>query len=214
MSAFPRLRIGLVSVSGLILIAIVTLAFTGAGSRVSGGFAPTKPGDPKQAMIAALGAAGPHPSLGAEARTFDRFVGKWACHYTFHLADGSVRTKEGEINFGWVLDGRAVQDIWTTYPTRPGEERKSGTSFRFFDAKSKQWRVIFIQPEYGVVLSVAGGMEGDRLVLRGTDTDANPIRWTFYDITDNSFNWRGETSHDGGKTFTVDEEHRMRRRNG
>ena len=211
MSVFPRLRIGLVS--GLIIIAIVTVAFTRARSPASGKFAAMRTHDPKQAMIAALGAAGPHPSLGAEARTFDRFVGTWDCHFTFHLADGSVRTKEGEINFGWVLDGRAVQDIWTTYPTKPGEERKSGTSFRFFAAKSKQWRVVFIQPEYGVVLSVAGGREGDRIVLRGTDTDANPIRWTFYDITDNSFNWRGETSHDGGKTFTVDEEHRMRRRN-
>jgi hypothetical protein len=48
-------------------------------------------------------------------------------------------------------------------------------------------------------------------VLRGIDTDGNQIRWTFFDMTDNSFSWHGEKSYDSGKTWALEEDHRMRR---
>src|SRR5439155_11817972 len=67
-------------------------------------------------MITALASTNANPSMGNEARTFDRFVGTWDCDFSFHLDDGSVRHKRGELLFGWLLDGRAVQDIWITYP--------------------------------------------------------------------------------------------------
>ena len=195
---------------GVAMIAAASVGFRQASLRSSDAGTPLT--DPRQAMIAALGANGPHPSLAGEARTFDRFVGTWDCDYTFHLADGRVTKKKGDIKFGWVLDGRAVQDIWTTYPTESGKERSSGTSFRFFDAKAGEWHVVFINPQYSYVVNVEGGQEGDRIVLRGADADGSPIRWTFFDMTDKSFSWHGEKSHDGGKTWALEEDHRMRRR--
>ena len=66
-------------------------------------------------MITALASTNPNASMGNEARTFDRFVGTWDCDFSFHLDDGSVRHKRAELLFGWILDGRAVQDIWITY---------------------------------------------------------------------------------------------------
>lgn len=174
--------------------------------------AATDHADARHAMIAALGANGPHPSLADEARTFDRLVGTWDCDFTFHLDDGTVRTKKGELQFGWILDGRAVQDIWTTYPAEPGKERSSGTSIRVFDTKAKLWRVVFIQPQFAYIVTVEGGLEGNNIVLRGTDADGAKIRWTFLDMTDTSFTWHGEKSRDGGKTWTLEEDHHMRRR--
>ena len=211
MNPFSRSRLGIPTLLGLVLITFLTAGFRQAAETARGIFSPITATDPRLAMVAALGARGPHPSLDGEARTFDRFVGTWDCDFTFHLPDGSVRKKKGELQFGWVLNGRAVQDIWTTYPTKPGEEKSSGTSFRFFDTKSKQWRVVFIQPQYSYVVAVAGALEGDRIVLRGIDTDGNQIRWTFFDITDNSFSWHGEKSYDSGKTWALEEDHRMRR---
>src|SRR5215510_15981499 len=86
--------------------------------------------DPRQAMVTTLSASGPHPSLGDEARIFDRFVGVWDCDYTFFAEDSSVRHASGELEFGWVLDGRAVQDIWITYPKEASKEREIGASVR------------------------------------------------------------------------------------
>ena len=170
--------------------------------------------DLRQAMIGVLSASSPHPSLGDEARVFDRFVGTWDCDYSFHLDDGSVRHKKGELLVGWVLDGRAVQDIFITYPAEGEKDRRMGTTIRFFDTTLKQWRIVFISPQFNYVVTVQGRSIGDRIVLRGVDTDGAPIRWSFNDIKSDSFVWRGEKSHDGGKTWKLEEEHRMKRRIG
>jgi len=170
--------------------------------------------DPRTAMIEALSATGPHPSLGREARVFDRFIGTWDCDYGFYRDDGTKRHVKGELEFGWILDGRAIQDIWISYPTEPGKERGIGTTVRFFDARLKTWRVIFVGPSYGALIEMKGGEEGDRIVLRGVDDEGSMLRWTFNDITANAFVWRGEKSRDRGKTWKLEEEHHMTRRMG
>ena len=166
----------------------------------------------RTAMIAALGAAHPNPSMGEEARTFDRLVGTWDCDFSFRSADGVFRHKRGELLLGWILDGRAVQDIWITYPADGEKERKIGTSVRFFDTKVKQWRVVFLNPQFNYLVTVQGGAVGDRIVLTGLDADGASIRWTFNDIQSDSFVWRGETSRDGGTTWLLEEQHHMKRR--
>ena len=167
--------------------------------------------DPRKAMITALAASGPHPSLGDEAKVFDRFVGTWDCDFTFYGEDGTTRHASGELLFGWVLDGRVLQDIWISYPKDTTQERNIGTSIRFFDSQAKVWRVFFVNPIYGSIM-VQGGAEGEAIVLRGVDLDGASIRWSFNDIKSGSFVWRGEKSRNGGKTWRLEEEHRMRRR--
>ncbi|HET9368580.1 MAG TPA: hypothetical protein VFO22_10945 [Candidatus Udaeobacter sp.] len=169
--------------------------------------------DPRQAMVMGLSASGPHPSLGNEAQVWDRFIGTWDCEYTFFLDDGSKRQSRGEIEFGWILDGRAVQDIWITYPNEAGKERGIGTTVRFFDGKSKMWRIVFVGPRYNALVTLQGSAEGDRIVLRGLDDEGAMLRWSFNDIKADSFVWRGEKSRDGGKTWKLEEEHHMKRRN-
>jgi hypothetical protein len=39
------------------------------------------------------------------------------------------------------------------------------------------------------------------------------LRWSFNDLKGDSFIWRGEKSGDGGKTWKLEEEHHMKRRN-
>jgi hypothetical protein len=170
--------------------------------------------DARRDMIKALAASTPHPSLGEEARVFDRLVGTWDCDYSFHLDDGSVRHSKGELLLGWILEGRAVQDIFVTYPKDGEKDRRIGTTLRFFDTALKQWRIVFVGPQFNYLVTVQGRSEGDRIVLRGVDTDGAPIRWSFNDIKPDSFVWRGEKSRDGGKTWKMEEEHHMKRRFG
>ena len=83
------------------------------------------PASPREDMISVLPARGPHPSLGHHADLFGRFVGTWDADYSFIAQDGSVRRSRGEVLFGWILDGYALQDIFLSYP-QPGstEPRK------------------------------------------------------------------------------------------
>lgn len=106
-------------------------------------------------MIAELASASPNSSMGAEARTFDRFVGTWDSDFSFRTTDGSFRHKRGEVIFGWVLDGRAVQDLWITYP-----------------AAGEKWRVVFVNPQFNYVVNVQGGVVGDRIVMTGLERTA------------------------------------------
>lgn len=165
-----------------------------------------------RAMIDALGAEGAHPTLGVEARLWDRFVGIWDCEYTFFLDDGTIKHARGELRFGWIIDGRALQDIWISYPNESGKERSIGTSVRFFNSRSKLWRVVFVSPAYGGLITMQGGAEGDRIVLRGVDDEGSILRWSFNEIKESSFIWRGEKSRDDGQTWKLEEEHHMKRR--
>jgi hypothetical protein len=167
---------------------------------------------PREAMIKVLASPNPNPALGDEAQTFDRLVGTWDADFSFTREDGTVYHKRGELHFGWVMDGRAVQDLWIGYPTDGGKERSIGTTFRFFDTKLKQWRIVFINPQFNYMVTAQGGRVGDRIVLHGVDTDGLPLRWTFSEITSDSFHWRGEKSRDGGKTWKIEEDHHMKRR--
>lgn len=198
--------------TGMVLACVVLLVASLRAQEVMGN---TAKNDPRRDMIKVLEASGPHPSLGEQAHVFDRLVGSWDCDYGFHRDDGTVRHSKGELLVGWILDGRAVQDLFITYPANGENERRIGTTIRFFDTALKQWRIIFISPQFNYVVTVQGGLEGDRIVLRGTDsTDGAPIRWSFNDIAPDSFVWRGEKSHDEGKTWKLEEEHHMKRRAG
>jgi hypothetical protein len=183
----------------------------GAGSAAAPQTTHAAP-DSRRDMITALSAPGPHSSLGDQAQVFGRFVGTWDANYTNYTENGGVTRYSGEVILGWIIDGRATQDIFSAYPTRPGTERSIGTTLRYYDIKTKQWCIVFIAPVFNGVWVMKGGVVGDRIVLLGKDDEGNSLRWSFNDIKPDSFTWRGEISHDSGKTWFLAEEHRMSRR--
>ncbi len=167
-------------------------------------------------LIAVLHADGPHASLGEQAAAFDRFVGTWDCDYSHFAEDGSVSDRySGTVTFGWIIDGRAMQDVWIG-DAGNGDvgERDIGTSIRFFDPESRLWTVVWIAPQGGVVTMVKGGWRDDRIVLEGENADGTLRRWSFNDIRQDSFVWRGERSADGGSTWRLTAEYRMTRHLG
>jgi hypothetical protein len=202
---------------GYLLVAVVVLITTLLPAAAQEAPAPKRRAvnDSRTGMIGALRAAGPHPSLGSNAQLFDHFVGTWDFDCVYYAADGTVARFPGEWIFGWVLDGRALQDVWIGYQSsrQPGE-RGIGTTLRFYDAKAGLWHVIFVVPgpSKEKVLTLQGGAEGDRIVLKGDDADGSLLRWSFNEIRENSFLWRGETSADGGKTWRTEQLMYLKRR--
>ena len=167
---------------------------------------------PSREMVTALPASGPHHSITKQAALFDRFVETWDTKYSTIAPDGTVSRSEGRVLFGWIIDGRAMQDIWIADPPPgSGEERSIGTTIRFYDAKADIWRVVFVAPGDGGVVQLTGGRIGDRIVLRGEGRNGALVRWSFNDLRDDSFVWRGEVSHDSGETWRLREENLMSR---
>jgi len=169
--------------------------------------------DPHLDMVAGLRAMGPHPSLGEQAQVFGRFVGIWDGEYTEFSRDGTATHSSGEWIFGWVMDGRAIQDLFIIHPSAARKERYIGTTLRYFEPKSGTWSVTFIDPENGSVETLTGGaVEDGRIVLHSQNKDGKETRWSFDEIRPDSWVFRDEETRDGGKTWRLREEDHMKRR--
>ena len=111
-----------------------------------------------------------------------------------------------------------MQDVLSGYPKgsppRSPEDRRCGTSLRFYDPKTGLWNVVWLGSRNGFLLALTGGADGDRIVLHGDDVDGARMRWSFNDIRAESFVWRGETSPDQGKTWRIELEMFLKRHPG
>lgn len=186
----------------------LSLAISVASDKGTG----TPASDSRLDMTTALTARAPHASLGEEPKTLSRVVGAWDVDYLDYLKDGTAMHRTGEFIVGWVLDGRALQDLWIVDPTGAGKEREVYTTVYYFEPKSRSWHATFVDPEHASVLSFSGGAVGnDRFVLQTQGIDSKTTRWSFNDVRPDSFVWRDEQSSDGGRTWQLKSEYHMTR---
>ena len=162
--------------------------------------------------INGLGAEGPISELKEKLQLFGQFVGDWVIEEArYPRADGGVLRAQGEIHFGWILDGRGVQDVFMTRDPKTGKAVPIGTTVRFYDPKIDAWQSTWISPVQNLVQSFTGRKVGDEIVLESETREGYPEKWIFSEITKNSFRWHAEESHDAGKTWILTEEMRVRR---
>ncbi len=174
--------------------------------------------DDAKAMIELLDADGPDPERAEGLTLFGRFVGSWDVEAIYWDHDGNVTDElRGEWHFGWVLQGRAIQDV-SDRPTARGAAadgaavREFGSSFRMFDPKTDTWRVTWFAPVSGMIVDLVARADGDGIVLEGVEPDGTLDRWVFSDIAPESFTWTGHESKDGGGTWPLVERMQLRRR--
>jgi hypothetical protein len=155
------------------------------------------------ALAAALLSPGPHPELPAEHQIFAPFIGSWDLLVTWYGGDGrTIRQENGEWHFAWVLEGRAVQDVWIVPPRANRVGRNDlyeyGTSLRVFDPALGAWRSTWFGPGQQAFHRFVARRMGDDVVLE-TEPDQQPqMRWAFSDITPDGFVWRNYSETEQG----------------
>src|SRR2546422_3769392 len=92
---------------------------------------------------------------------------------------------QGEIHFGWILDGRAVQDVFMTRDPDTGRAVPIGTTVRFYDPKMDAWQSVWISPMQELVQTFTGRKIGDEIVLESKTKEGYPEKWIFSEITEN-----------------------------
>ena len=170
------------------------------------------------AMIDLLGASGPDEGHAEELMLFGQFVGSWDLEVAYfdHAGDQTAE-RRGEWHFGWILEGRAIQDVLLGPPL---EERRRtqapateyGTTVRLYDSASGTWHVTWFAPVSRTVVHLVARPTGEGIVLEGTEPDGTLDRWTFTEITPDSFTWMGYESKDRGATWPMIERMLVRRR--
>lgn len=137
-----------------------------------------------------------------ESKRYDRFIGTWDVRYEIYDKHGGVRHYRGQVIYSWILDGRALQEIWTGN-AHDEQFQPYGTLIGFHDSKHQCWKEVWLYPEQGVATVVCGTEADGRIVLTGRNEAGAMERWTTSDIQANSFVARFEISDDAGKTWRL-----------
>jgi catechol 2,3-dioxygenase-like lactoylglutathione lyase family enzyme len=146
-------------------------------------------------FINALPAAGPAADRADKMALYGWLIGDWTMDATVYRDDGSTHTGQGAIHFGWVLEGRAIQDVWSL----PGVFH--GTTLRIYDPGLDAWHILWSDPLRQYFTRQIGRAKGADIVQEGRNDAGESTRWSFTEITTNAFRWIGERSLDDGATW-------------
>ncbi len=167
-----------------------------------------------------LHAEGPDPDRAEALQLYGQFVGNWDTEVTAHGEDGASHRSNGEIHFGWVLQGRAVQDVGMIprlaerdgAPQFPVAGNWYGTTLRVYDPSIAAWRITWADPARNVFRQQIGRAHGPDIVQEGTTESGGLSRWSFTKITQNAFHWLGEAKPVGSPDWRLVVEVRAQRR--
>lgn len=161
--------------------------------------------------IEGLGAYEPFPKLKEKLALFGQFVGDWdIVEARYPQPDGTEVKRKGEVHFGWILGGKAVQDVWMT-TDEDTHRAVFGTTVRFYDPKIDAWHSVWMSPVNGIVQTFIARKVKDEIILEGRTPDGFPEKWIFSQITPNSFRCHSEETHDDGRTWMLTEEMEIKR---
>jgi hypothetical protein len=202
---------------GRVILAGGSLMSTTVHAAADGAVQPPSAG-PQASFHEALGAPGP-PARGGASDLYSGLIGDWEAEVVDHLPGGATRRQSAEVHFAWVLEGRAIQDLWIAPARRDraqplpraGDGDRYGTTLRVYDPAIDAWRITWWNPAAGVETRLVGRRAGAQILQTGADAEGRLIRWVFVELRDDRFHWRGERSADGGRTWTCDTEYFARR---
>ena len=169
-------------------------------------------------FLEAILSTGRSPEIPETADAYGWLIGGWnldVCHYA--AVDVTALRIKGEAHFGWVLEGRAVQDVWIM-PRRSERavdtgktNNMYGTTLRVWDASIQAWHITWINPVSGHREEQIGRWRGKDVVQEGVRPDGTQTRWRFTEITRDLFHWIGEARKPEGGDWKLEGEFRARR---
>jgi hypothetical protein len=152
----------------------------------------------------ALHSDGPSPDREDGLSLYAWLVGRWQLDAVMRKADGSTERKRGFVSAGWVLEGRAIQDVFAV------ADLFYGSTLRIYDTETAGWHCHWSDPLRQVYFQMIGRSRGGEIVNEGREPESlarvygaqsasdrpATLRWIFSDITDTTFRWRSERSTD------------------
>ena len=137
-------------------------------------------------LMDTLLADAPAADCAASLGLYGWLVGQWSFTGWIQPATAAKHDIRGEIHAGWVLEGRALQDVWIV----PGFFY--GTTLRVYDPGLDAWHIIWSDPLRQSYSRQIGRASGNNIVQDGANLNGTKTRWSFVDRADDSFRWLGE----------------------
>jgi hypothetical protein len=160
-----------------------------------------------------LSTSGRSPEIPDSSDVYGWLIGSWELDVLHYKAkDISGRALKGEAHFGWVLEGRAIQDVWIMprVPDRAEHEEREmnmyGTTLRIWNPAIQAWDIRWFNPVTNHYETQIGRRMGNEIVQIGARADGTASRWRFTEMSDDSFHWIGEALNADGKTWRLEGE--------
>jgi hypothetical protein len=175
-----------------ILISSLTLAVPMLAAPQQAQSAPAKP-------AAAAPAPPQAPCTAPESKQFDFWVGEWDVTWTGSEGQpGGTATNRVEKTLG----GCAVEEHFTGVTGN----NLAGHSVSLYSVRDKAWKQTWVDNQGGYIDLTGEFKDGAMtLVHHGTTLDGKPLmsRMVYTNIKPDSFDWRWESSRDGGATWKI-----------
>jgi hypothetical protein len=174
----------------------------------------------RKSFLDVLCADGPASDRAEKIALYGQFIGSWNTDIVSHEQNGAAHRGNGEIHFGWVLEGRAIQDVWMIprraerrpgIPAMPVAGNWYGTTLRVYDPAIDAWHILWTDPANQIYTQQIGRRRGNDIVQEGRLPNGAILRWSFTEITPNTFHWLGEHSADDGASWWLQVEVMARR---
>ena len=136
-------------------------------------------------FVSALIANAPAEDRADRMSLYAFLVGQWEMDGIIHRDTGRYEAR-GEIHASWVLEGRAIQDVWIL----PGAFY--GSTLRVYDPTLDAWHIFWSDPTKQYFTRQLGRAHGKDIVQEGTNPEGAPLRWKFTERTPDAFHWIGE----------------------
>ena len=145
-----------------------------------------------------------HNSIPANRDTFGKFIGTWSLQLTISDPSGSSLKYSGEWHFFRILQGRAIQDIWiipSLMPKDNDEYHEYGTTIRTYNPKTEKWKAVWVGPIQNQLFMFDVEDNDEEIILTETKSPNLEMKWTFYNISENAFQWKSEVKVKGSDSW-------------
>lgn len=146
--------------------------------------------------------AGMQSIVNEKIKPFDKLLGTWNVTQSIRNRDGSwsVKPEKYQWKFYEILGGEALQDDWIVIDS-VGNKSTAGTNIRIFNEEKNQWHMAWIdKTNRRTAVFTAKNVNGT-VVMDGTNAQGRHIKNTFYNISENGFDWKQEWTFDEGQNW-------------
>src|SRR5271156_3052202 len=108
-----------------------------------------------------LSSNGPASDRADKMGLYGWLVGDWTIDAVMHAPNGVTHERSGEISVVWVLEGRAIQDVWIL------PDLFYGTTLRVYDPGIDAWQILWSDPLRQFCSQQIGRAHGPDIVQLG-----------------------------------------------
>jgi len=134
-----------------------------------------------------------NPEAPVETKILGQLAGMWEAEQSFINNDGSWKDEKKHSVWKWyyILDGHAIQDDWITVDSL-NNQTIVGTNIRIYNTEENEWHMAWIDKTNRRVAAFTAVNDNGNVIMEGTNAKGRQVRNTFFNITENEFDWKQE----------------------